>query len=59
MVLKDQVGKARCKIMRIICLVAKASLPSNANISLRPDCNSDYAPNFEKVDGAYCFWCVR
>ena len=18
-----------------------------------------YAPNFEKVDGAYCFWCVR
>ena len=43
MVLKDQVGKARCKIMRIICLVAKASLPSNANISLRPDCNSDFS----------------
>ena len=19
----------------------------------------DYAPNFEKVDGAYCFWSVR
>ena len=21
--------------------------------------NSNYAPNFEKVDGAYCFWSVR
>ena len=20
---------------------------------------NDYAPNFEKVDGAYCFWSVR
>ena len=20
---------------------------------------ADYAPNFEKVDGAYCFWSVR
>ena len=20
---------------------------------------SNYAPNFEKVDGAYCFWSVR
>ena len=21
--------------------------------------NNYYAPNFEKVDGAYCFWSVR
>ena len=21
--------------------------------------DTDYAPNFEKVDGAYCFWSVR
>ena len=21
--------------------------------------NANYAPNFEKVDGAYCFWSVR
>ena len=31
------------KIMRIICLVAKASLPNNANISLRTDCNPDFS----------------
>ena len=42
-VLQAQVGKARCKKMRMICLVAKASLPSNVNISLRPDCNSDFS----------------
>ena len=23
------------------------------------DENTDYAPNFEKVGGAYCFWLVR
>ena len=44
MVLKAQVGKARCKKNENYMLgIAKASLPSNANISLRPDCNSDFS----------------
>ena len=28
-------------------------------MGLAPYSQGSYAPNFEKVDGAYCFWSVR
>ena len=28
-------------------------------VSKHDDASFNYAPNFEKVDGAYCFWSVR
>ena len=33
------------------------SFVSDDDTKMRFECN--YAPNFEKIDGAYCFWSVR
>ena len=33
--------------------------PKSDALTTAPLRHLDYAPNFEKVDGAYCFWSVR
>ena len=46
---------------RVICPCASEKLLYNVVSTLASSflIGTFYAPNFEKVDGAYCFWSVR
>ena len=41
------------------CNLAAPCCSNLAALSVQRVCRPSYAPNFEKVDGAYCFWSVR
>ena len=39
--------------------VINTEIPLFVLLDLRGEVERYYAPNLEKVDGAYCFWSVR